>query len=234
MAGVDDRAVRSARRSCPCRPGTARRRRSASAWPTSPIRVRRLAASAHASRSSDSARWLPRLFAASAWISSTITVRVVDEHLAARLRAEQHVQRLGRGDDDVRRRAAHALRARPAACRRCAPACGSSTSGSPSSASSCADARERRLEIALDVVGQRLERRDVDDLRSRRAAARPRPARTRSSIAARNAASVLPEPVGAAIRTFRPALIAGQASACAGVGAAKRLEPAGNGGMERG
>src|SRR6516164_7860131 len=30
-----------------------------------------------ASRSSESARWVPRLFAASAWISSTITVRVV-------------------------------------------------------------------------------------------------------------------------------------------------------------
>ena len=30
-----------------------------------------------ASRSSESARWLPRLFGAIAWISSTITVRVV-------------------------------------------------------------------------------------------------------------------------------------------------------------
>ena len=30
-----------------------------------------------ARRSSDSARWVPRLFAASAWISSTMTVRVV-------------------------------------------------------------------------------------------------------------------------------------------------------------
>ena len=34
-----------------------------------------------ARRSSDSARWLPRLFGASAWISSTITVRVVDSIL---------------------------------------------------------------------------------------------------------------------------------------------------------
>ena len=48
-----------------------------------------------------------------------------------------------------------------------------------------------------------------------------RPWRTRPSIAARKAASVLPEPVGAAIRVWRPALIAGQASAWAGVGAAK-------------
>src|ERR1700677_320539 len=48
-----------------------------------------------------------------------------------------------------------------------------------------------------------------------------RPCRTKSSIAARKAASVLPEPVGAAMRVWRPALIAGQASACAGVGEAK-------------
>ena len=40
-------------------------------------------------------------------------------------------------------------------------------------------------------------------------------------MAARNAASVLPEPVGAAISTCCPAWIAGQASACAAVGAAK-------------
>ena len=40
-------------------------------------------------------------------------------------------------------------------------------------------------------------------------------------MAHRKAASVLPEPVGAAISTFRPALMAGQASACAGVGPAK-------------
>src|ERR1700679_1879499 len=43
-----------------------------------------------------------------------------------------------------------------------------------------------------------------------------RPCRTRSSIAARKAASVLPDPVGAAMRVWRPALIAGHASACAG------------------
>src|SRR3990170_7660711 len=40
-------------------------------------------------------------------------------------------------------------------------------------------------------------------------------------MAARKAASVLPLPVGGAISTCRPAWIAGHASACAGVGAAK-------------
>ena len=41
-------------------------------------------------------------------------------------------------------------------------------------------------------------------------------------MAARNAASVLPEPVGAEINVWRRALIAGQASAWAGVGAMNR------------
>ena len=42
-------------------------------------------------------------------------------------------------------------------------------------------------------------------------------------MAARKAASVLPEPVGAAMSVGRPALIAAQASVCAGVGAGKVL-----------
>jgi hypothetical protein len=44
------------------------------------------------------------------------------------------------------------------------------------------------------------------------------PRRTSASIAARNAASVLPEPVGAAIRTCRLDWISGQARTCGGVG----------------
>ena len=43
----------------------------------------------------------------------------------------------------------------------------------------------------------------------------------RSSIAVMKAASVLPEPVGAAISTLRLALIAGQACVCVAVGARK-------------
>ena len=42
-------------------------------------------------------------------------------------------------------------------------------------------------------------------------------------MAARKAASVLPEPVGAAIRTLLPAWISGQARVCGSVGAAKFL-----------
>ena len=37
-------------------------------------------------------------------------MRTVAQHLAARLRREQDVERLGRRDEDVRRRAAHARR----------------------------------------------------------------------------------------------------------------------------
>ncbi len=42
-------------------------------------------------------------------------------------------------------------------------------------------------------------------------------------MAARNAASVLPEPVGAAISVCRPAWISGQARACGSVGRPKRF-----------
>src|SRR5580658_5660076 len=47
------------------------------------------------------------------------------------------------------------------------------------------------------------------------------PSLTSWSIAARNAAKVLPDPVGAATSTLRPDWIAGHAWACAGVGASK-------------
>ena len=43
------------------------------------------------------------------------------------------------------------------------------------------------------------------------------PSRTSESIAARKAASVLPEPVGAAISACWPLAMAGHASSCAGV-----------------
>ena len=86
------------------------------------------------------------------------------QHRAARLRAQQHVERLRRRDDDVRR----ALRAHALALglRRVAGAHPGADLdvGQPLLAQRLADAGQRRLEVALDVVGQRLERRDVDDL----------------------------------------------------------------------
>ena len=46
--------------------------------------------------------------------------------------------------------------------------------------------------------------------------------RTSPSMHIRNAASVLPEPVGAAMSVWRPRAMAGQPWACASVGASKR------------
>ena len=71
------------------------------------------------SRSSDSARWAPRLVPATAWISSTITVSTEPQDLAG-ARGQHQVQRLGRGDQDVRRVAADRGALATAACRRCA------------------------------------------------------------------------------------------------------------------
>ena len=86
------------------------------------------------------------------------------QHLPARLGAEQHVERLGRRDDDVRRPLAHA---RALGLRRVA--------GADQRADLdvrqierlqlFADTGERQRQVLLDVVGQRLQRRNVDDQR---------------------------------------------------------------------
>ena len=141
------------------------------------------------------------------------------EHAAAGLGAEQDVERLRRGHDDMRRAAAHALalgRWRVAGAHQGADL----HVRQALSPQSLADPGERRFEVALDVVRERLQRRDVDDL-GLVGSWPSSPWRTSASIAARKAASVLPDPVGAAISVCRPAWIAGHASACAGVGAAK-------------
>ena len=142
------------------------------------------------------------------------------QHGAARFRAEQDVERLRRGHHDMRRPPAHAV---ALARRRVAGAHPGADIdvGQALRLQRGADAGERRFEVALDVVRQRLERRDVDDLGLVREPCRRAPCRTSASMAARKAASVLPDPVGAAISTCRPAWIAGHACACAAVGAAK-------------
>ena len=75
----------------------------------------------------------------------------VAQHVA-RLRGQHEVQRLGRGDQHVGRRAAdrHALLLRRVA-------------GPDRDLDVGPDADQRRLQVALDVVAQRLQRRDVDD-----------------------------------------------------------------------
>ena len=96
-----------------------------------------------------------------------------------------------------------------------------STSGRPSAAQLGADAGERRFEVECGcrstAPSAARRRRPRSRRRGRRAR---RPSRTSPSSAARNAVSVLPDPVGAATSVCRPARIAGQAATCAAVGAA--------------
>jgi len=82
------------------------------------------------------------------------------------------------------------------------------------------NAGQRNLQVALDVVAQCLERRNVNDVGGViEVSVDTEPYQIIN--AARKAASVLPEPVGAAIKVFRCSLIAGQACSCGGVGAGK-------------
>ena len=140
-------------------------------------------------------------------------VDLVDDHRLgagedlAGARGEHQVERLGRGDQDVGRRFPH----RPPF--RLARVAGPQADGDVG-----ADPAQRGPQVALDVVGERLQRRDVDEL------ARPSPgrgSRARRSIPQRKLASVLPEPVGAQISVWAPPEIAFQPPACAGVGPSK-------------
>jgi S1-C subfamily serine protease len=83
------------------------------------------------------------------------------QHASSRFRAEQHVQRFGRGHQHLRRALAH-LRA--LGLRRVAGAHGGPDLdvGATHRGKLRADAFERRFQVEVDVVGQRLERRNVD------------------------------------------------------------------------
>ena len=154
-------------------------------------------------------------------------VDLVDDHVLdaaqdlGRLAGEDQVQRLGRGDEDVRRVADQV-----------APLVGRRVAGPDADLDlrhrlaqplgRQADPGQRRPQVALHVVDERLERRDVQDAdRARRARGRGRGSRPSRSRHHRNAASVLPLPVGAWIRVWRPAAMLAQPSTWAGVGAAK-------------
>ena len=80
----------------------------------------------------------------------------------ARVRRQQQIERLRRGDQDVGRLA---LEARALGCRRVAGADGDRRrrrSASPRAVGDPRDAGERRAQVALDVDRERLERRDVE------------------------------------------------------------------------
>ena len=104
---------------------TAPPRRAAAASPTGRCAA---AAARHSasSRSSDSARCAPRLVGTSAWISSMMTVSTAAQRLA-RVRGQQQVERLRRGDEDVGRLALEARALGWPACRRCGSAIAGAT-----------------------------------------------------------------------------------------------------------
>ncbi len=77
---------------------------------------------------------------------------------------EQDVERLGRRDQDVRRRFSIAG-APHAACRRCGRRCESAASEA-ALARQLQDFAERAFEVLLDVVAERFERRDVEHFRA--------------------------------------------------------------------
>ena len=157
------------RRSRTCaagRRGTARSAPAGAGWPRArsaggpapPLVGRRRCES----RSRVSARWAPRFDWATAWISSTITASTPVEDLP-RARGHHQVERLRGRDQDVGRLAPHRL---ALALRRVA--------GAQADRDLRADPLQRRAEVALDVVGERLQRRDVDDPHALARAARAR------------------------------------------------------------
>jgi hypothetical protein len=89
---------------------------------------------------------------------------LVDDHRLdraedlARLRGQQQVERLGRRDQDVRRRAEHL---RPLA--RGGVARADADLGDVHGAALRGDARQRGAQVALDVDGEGLERRNVEN-----------------------------------------------------------------------
>ena len=146
----------------------------------------------------------------------------VAQGLAAAGGGEHEVERLGRRDQDVGRASAR----RPGG-----PSDGVSPvrtavriggRSKPSSLRDLGDLGEGRFEVALDVVAEGLQGRDVDDLGLVASSVPASASRIRESMPARKAARVLPEPVGAAMRTSRPERMTGQPAAWASVGAAKR------------
>ena len=108
-------------------------------------------------------------------------------------------------------------------CRRCAPPSGSAQARSRARAARDLQLAQRKLQVFADVVGQRLERRDVDDQRllGQRAADGACGPNRRDTI--KNAARVLPEPVGAEMSTSPPARMSGQPRICGSVGRRKAL-----------
>ena len=85
------------------------------------------------------------------------------QHPAPGLRAQQHVERFRRRHQDVRRAAAHSHALGGRRISRSHPGADLDIR-QPAAPKAVADARQRRLQVAVNVVRQRLERRYVDHL----------------------------------------------------------------------
>ena len=183
---------------------------------------------ARSSRSSVRNRCAPRFVAATAWISSTITVST-----SRRISRDCDVSSRYSDSGVVIRMSGGCANDLPAVGgRRVAGAHGHARQRERRAIAlgDGLNADERRPQIAIDVDGQRLERRDVEDangvefcplsLEGGAEGGDARAANINRSIAARNAASVLPEPVGASSRArLRAEASTGHASRWIRVGA---------------
>ena len=149
------------------------------------------------SRSSESIRCEPRLLPATACSSSTITL-LTDFSIA---RPDSELSRMYSDSGVVTRMCGGVRRMRSRSAAGVSPvrtAARMPTSGRPIATSPALNAGQRLLQVLADVVGKRLQRRHVEHVDLVREPL-ARPSRTSSSMADRKAASVLPEPVGAAI-----------------------------------
>ena len=178
------------------------------------------------SRSSDSARCAPRLVAATACTSSTITVSTPRSasraaEVSSRNSDSGVVIRMSAGVRAKARRSSaevspDRMRDRDVRLRQAQPARG------------LPDAGQRRAQVALDVDRQRLERADVEHPAAPHRVVGQRVSAASRSSAERNAASVLPEPVGATTSVCSPSAMACQAPSWAAVGAGEgTVEPGG-------
>ena len=145
------------------------------------------------SRARSSASRSPRLLEASACSSSRMTMLEAAEQLGRAVMRQHQRDLLRRGEQNVgRQRRAGAARREAGV----SPVRVSSVIGSPISATGVG-------QVAGDVDGERLERRDIERVDAARAVLRRR-ARSRSTRLGRKPASVLPPPVGAISSVSRP------------------------------
>ena len=201
------------------RRGSARPPEPAAPWRTGPIRCAGRSSSA-SSRSSETARWAPRLVYATACTSSTMTVCTPVSISRARLVSSRNsdsgvVIRMSAPSRANARRSPDGVS--PDRTATLMSGMGDTAPGRDrADARSSGDRRLRSTSTASALSGDRYS----TEQRARGSAGGSVRRATRSLIADRNAASVLPEPVGATTRVCSPRPIASQAPVWAAVGSA--------------